>query len=130
MSQQLRGKVKSFTAGETLTAGLVAYLSAANTVALWITSTASIVGVVEDDAAATNSAVGLTLDGTAKVVCGASVSAGAVVGPMTASAKVVERANPATTTTAFQKTLGIALEAGSTDAVIEVALQINNHASL
>ena len=132
MSQHTPGKTRSFKSGAgSLSSARVVGLSAANTVTYWATSTSMIVGVTYDEAQQSDAAISVILDGTAKVTCFASVSAGAIVGPATdGSGKVRERTNPATTTTAFEKTIGMALEAGSTDSVIEVALQINNKASL
>lgn len=131
MSQQTPGKVRSFQAGATLSAARVVGLSAANTVTYWATSTSMIMGVTYEDSKQTDDAISVILDGTAKVSCFASVSVGAIVGPATAgSGQIRERANPATTTTAFEKTIGVALQSGSTDSVIEVALQISNKASL
>lgn len=131
MSQHTPGKVRSYKAGATLSTARVVGLSAANTVTYWATSTSMIQGVTYEDSKQSDDAIAIILDGTARVTCFASVSAGAIVGPATdGSGRVRERANPLTTTTAFEKTLGVALEAGSTDSVIEVALQINNKASL
>lgn len=97
---------------------------------VWNTSTANILGVSLDNVS-TGGALAVRYQGRVKLICNASVSAGAIVGPATSTAGyITERANPATTTTAFQKVIGIALQAGSTNAVIEVLLNIDNGASL
>lgn len=124
MSQQVPGGlVKSFQAAATLSANRIVALSAANQVGLWNTTTAMIIGVTLEDSRQTGQAIAVALGGTVKVLCNASVSAGAIVGPDTNTGAIIERANAATNTA---KTLGIALEAGSTNSVIEVALQIKN----
>lgn len=83
------------------------------------------VGISLDDASQTGQAIDVQAT-TVKLSCGASVSAGAIVGPQTATGQIVERANPATTTTQFEKSIGIALEAGSTNSVIQVLLSMSN----
>lgn len=131
MAEALNGLVASFKGNATLSAYRVVARSAANEVGNWSTQSSSILGVTMEDSKATGSAVAIVLGGIAKAVCNASVTAGQIVGPATdGSGAIVERANPNTTTTAFSKTLGIALEAGSTNSVIRVALQINNKSSL
>jgi len=57
----------------------------------------------------------------------ASISAGSIVGPVSATAGFIQAlAMPTTVTAVWPNTLGIALQNGSTNAVIEVLLQINN----
>lgn len=125
MSQASAGKVVSLLAGGSLTAHRVVGVSAANTVTFWATQTSNILGVTLDFADS-GAAAAIVLDGTAKCVCFASVSVGAIVGPATdGSGKIQERANGATQTA---KTLGIALESGSTDGTIMVALMVDNKA--
>lgn len=130
MSQQNPGKCLSLRAGAaTITAGMVVAVSGAKAVAVWATQTSNILGVALDTANP-SAGVAVILDGTARVICFASVSVGAIVGPATdGSGKIVERGNPATATTAEMKTLGIALESGSTDGTIEVALMVDNRAT-
>lgn len=126
MSQGTPGKVRSFKAGASISANRVVGVSAANTVTQWATGTSNIAGV-SLDFADSDAACPIVLDGTARVVCFASVSVGAIVGPATDGAgKIQERANPTTVTTAEVKTLGIALESGSTDGTIEVLLCVDN----
>lgn len=127
MSQKRAQTVISMKAAATLAAYTVVGISAANTVALRDTSTSMIFGVTTDDSMdGTGSSVAVCIAGTAKVLCGASVSAGSVVTVQTATGYAIEAAAVNTTTSAIPKLLGIALQAGSTNAVIEVALQINN----
>lgn len=130
MSQQNPGKTISLRAGaSTITAGMVVVATGAKAVGVFATSTSNILGVALDTANP-SAGVAVILDGTAKVICFASVSVGAIVGPATdGSGKVAERGNPATVTTLEQKTLGIALESGSTDGTIEVALMVDNRMS-
>lgn len=131
MSQQISGHAdtRSFAAGDTLTAFRVVTFGGNSTTGIhvdpWATDTQAILGVTLDDASATGNSVPILLAApTMRVSCFASVSAGAIVGPATAGAgQIVERANPATVTTAMVPTLGIALEAGSTNSVIEILLQ-------
>ncbi len=127
MSQHSNQIVKSFAAQRTLTAGLVAAAAGANQASLWLTSTSHILGVVDDTQINSDGAVPIVIGGTARVTCGASVSVGAIVGPASAAANVIERAVPNTVTSQMHKTLGIALQSGSTNASIEVLLQIVNN---
>jgi len=128
MSQENNGTIISCKAANTnVTAYKIVAVSAENTVALWDTVTSAILGVSSMDAAAANSAVGVVINGTVRVQCGASVGAGSVVCPQTATGKCIEATNTLnTTTTVIPRTLGIALENGSTNSVIEVALMQNN----
>ncbi len=126
MSQHSNQVVKSFSAERTLTAGLVAAAAGANQASLWLTSTSHILGIVEDDQTVSDGAAAIVIGGTAKCTTALSVSVASIVGPQTASAKVIERANPDTVTTQLHKTVGIALESGSSDASIEILLQISN----
>lgn len=127
MSQQRAQVVISFKAERTLTAGLIANMPGANQAGLWLTSTSHILGVIEDDQTNSDAAVPIIIAGTARVTAGASVSVGSIVGPQTATAKAVERAVPTTVTSQMHKTIGIALQSGSTDSSIEVILQIVNN---
>lgn len=131
MGQNVSGKgdVKSFAAGDSLSAyRVVTFDSQSNTgihIVPWVTDTQVIIGVTLGPASFTGEAVDVLLAApTAKVMCNLSVSAGTIVGPATDGAgRVVERANPGTVTTFMVPTLGIALEAGDTNSVIEVLLQ-------
>lgn len=131
MAESLKGNVASFNGDATLASLRVVAAVASNQVGYWATQSSHIIGVTIDDNKQTGSAIAVQLDGIARVTCFASVAALSIVGPDTAgSGKIVARDNGATTTTAVSKSLGIALEAGSTDSVIRVALQINNRSTL
>ena len=127
-----KGDVKSFAAGDTLAAFRVVTFGGASTTGIfvdpWATSTSFVFGVTLSPASFTGEAVDVLLAApTAKASCFASVSSGALVGPATAGAgQIVERANPNTVTTRLTGLLGIALEAGDTNSVIEVLLGIAN----
>lgn len=131
MSQESNQIVKSFMANASLPAYSVVELLTDSTVINWTATTAAgvagmIVGVTRD-VASTNGAVPVVIGGTARAVCNASISAGSIVGPVTATAGFIQAvAMPTTVTGVWPNTLGIALENGSTNAVIEVLLQINN----
>lgn len=136
MAQSASGKgdVKSFAAGDTLGAFRVVTFGGASTTGIhvdpWATSTSFVLGITLGPASFTGEAVDVLLMGpTAKASCFASVSAGALVGPATAGAgQIVERANPNTVTTQLVSILGISLDAGDTNAVIEVLLGVENQA--
>ena len=121
--------VLSFEAAATLSAYRIVKPTTANHVGLWDTSTAQIIGVTLDDSTGgSDSSVAIVIAGTAKVACGASVSTGALVCAQTATGLLIETgAIPTTATSTFPKMLGIALQSGSTNSVIEVLLQIDNH---
>lgn len=91
------------------------------------TGTSLILGISQEDASATGQAWPIRIAGTSKAVCGASVSCGAILIPQTATGKVIEGTISAnTTTTALPRSVGVALEKGSTNSVIEVLIAINN----
>lgn len=128
------GDVKSFAAGDTLGAFRVVTFGGASTTGIfvdpWATSTGFVLGITIGPASFTGEAVPVLLMGpTAKASCFASVSSGALVGPATGGAgQIMERANPNTVTTQLLPILGIALEAGDTNSVIEVLLGVQNQA--
>lgn len=100
-----------------------------NQVALYDTSTSLILGVTTQDCPQSDAASAVAINGTCRVVCAASVSCGAMIKPdPTGTGMVIESANSYSNTAASlqAKTLGIALQAGSTGTVIEVLLMINN----
>lgn len=132
MAETLHGHVASFAGAATLAANRVVALgSTANQVGYWATQTSQILGVSVEENRGAGSALPVQLDGIAKVVCNASVTAGELVGPVTdASGKVAEVNDVLTSTAALLKVLGVALEAGSTDSVIRVSLQIGNRIQL
>ena len=95
--------------------------------ATWNTNTSTLLGGSQNNASSTGDAVGIALNGTTKIACGASVGAGVAVGAQTLTGKCVDIVDTsATTTTALPRVFGISLGAGSTNSVIEVAIQIVN----
>ena len=127
MATNADNTVISFQAERTLTAGFVAAAVGANQAGLHLTATSHIIGVIDDTQNNSDGAVPIIIAGVARVQCGASVSVGSIVGPATATGTIVERAIPATVTTQMFKTLGIALQSGSSGARIKVLLQIVNN---
>ncbi len=119
MAQNQSADVESYTAGETLPAQAFVYLSGSNQVSLHATSTSLAFGVTEDESKQTGSAASIVRNGTAKVKCGAAVTAGDLVGPQTATGFAITLANTHTSAGLFG---GTAVESGSTNSVIEVAL--------
>lgn len=134
MAQSASGKgdVKSFAAGDTLASFRVVTFGGASTTGIfvdpWATSTSHVLGVTLGPASFTGEAIDVLLAApTAKMSCLLSVSSGALVGPATAGAgQIVERGNPATVTTRLVNVIGIALEAGDTNSVIEVLMNVHN----
>jgi len=124
MSQTRLGMSASFLAGDTITAYQIVTLSAANTVIPWATATSIILGVSEDSADS-GAAVNVVIGGTGKVQCAASISVGAVITSQTDTGLAIEAINlaPTVTTLVVPFVLGQALHAGSTNAVIEVAIR-------
>ena len=129
MSQHSPAWVINTKTNATIGAGYVVTPTAAvaKQSSLHITSSTYILGVTLDSVNDTTGTTPVIVAGTAKCVCGASVSVGSIVSPQTDTGKVIEAAPPATNTTAGIPTLGIALESGSANGMIEVALQINNY---
>lgn len=82
------------------------------------TITTALIGVTQNDGSATNQAIGVMINGTAKVTCAASITAADPVGAQTGGTGKAVTA--ATTTTAA---IGVALASGSTNSVIEVTVQ-------
>ena len=101
--------------------------TAGNTVALHDTNTAQIIGITQQQSqGGIGSSVLVALNGCAKVQAGASVSAGAVLIPQTATGYAIEDAAGGfinTTTALVNFSLGLALDAGDTNSVIEVLLR-------
>lgn len=126
--------IVSFKSAATLPAYVVVKPTTANHVGLWDTSTALIMGVTLDTSnnnGGSDSAVAIVVGGSAKVICGASVSTGALIAVQTATGYAIEAGSlPNTTSATFPRLLGISLQAGSTNSVIEVMLQINNHSKI
>lgn len=128
MSQENQGQIISCKAANaSVTAYRVVTVIAGNTIDVFDTTTSKILGVSIQNAAAAGSAVGVTINGTARVTCNSTINAGAVVAPVAGTGKIAaETALFNTTTTVIPRTLGIALESGTTNAVIEVAIIPNN----
>lgn len=120
MSQYTPGVKVSIEASDTIPAYRVVVLGATRLVGLFQTSSAAIIGVSEalcDSGAACS----VIVNGTAKVACNASVPAGSLVGPATDASGLITPRTVNTATT-FPPILGVALESGSTNSVIEVLL--------
>lgn len=128
MAQEVNGTIKSFKAASgSVPAYRIAVVTGINTVGVTFTSTSVLVGITANDASATGQAVGVVLNGTAKCMCGASVSAGAILTAQTDTGKCIEAtAVLNTTTTVIPRTIGVALQKGSTNSIIEVAIIPNN----
>jgi hypothetical protein len=125
MSQYTPGVKVSLEADDTLAAFIVVGQGArAHTVNAWQTSSSHVLGVTEA-LADSGAAASIIVSGTAKVTCNASIPAFSLVGPVTGSAGLIAAITVNTATT-FPKLLGIALENGSTNGVIEVLLQPTN----
>lgn len=94
---------------------------------LWTTNTMHILGVSQENASTNGSVpVATNLGDIVRCICDLSVSVGALVGPGTATGGIVERALAATAAVWAVPRLGIALESGSTNSVINVLLQVEN----
>lgn len=88
------------------------------------TSTAQVLGVAQD-AASTNDSVPVALDGqVAKVICNASIAAGSLIAPVTATGYAVTFASTVTTT-ALNKIVGKALTSGSSNSTIDIIINPN-----
>lgn len=131
MAQQVTGKgtVRTFRAGETLTANAVVTFMTAGAISpfirYWQTDTQHVLGIAMQSASTTGESIDVLLGApTVKLLANASISAGAIVGPATdAAGRIMERGQAATTT-AQVPVIGIALEtAGATNVSIEVLLE-------
>lgn len=123
MSQMSNQLVKSFIAGASLPAYVAVNLTAvANTVTNSITSTSVLIGVTTNGAPS-GGAVPVAIGGTAKMICAASTPVASVIVAQTGTGYAVV-GDP--TTTSLNRSIGIALDAGSTNSVIEVLIQTNN----
>lgn len=126
MSQVSNQIVKSFRAVASIPAYTIvarAATSTAEVTAAW-TATSMIVGLSAANAS-TGDSVPVVLGGTGKLVCNASIPVASIVGPATGTGLGVALTATFTSTALF-KHIGIANENGSTNAVIEILLQINN----
>ena len=118
MSQMKNGDVITLKATASISAySIVKQDTTAYKVSMPNTITTNLLGISQD-LATTNGAVAICINGTSKVICGESITAGDPIGAQTGGtgkAVVV-----ATSTTAR---IGQALEAGSTNSVIEIVIQ-------
>lgn len=124
---QSRGQTKvSFKAGDTLSAYRIVALTAANTVDVPQTNTQSYVGITQD-AADSGAAVEVCIMGSSKCIANSSIAAGAPVTAVTATGYATSSSGLNNTTTAAQpRLIGFALEAASTNAIIEVLIDKSN----
>lgn len=120
MSQYTPGVKVSIEASDTIPAYRVVALGATRVVGLWQTNSSFLVGVSES-LADSGAACSIIVSGTAKVSCLSSVAAGSLVGPSTDGSGQIA-ARTVNTATTFPQILGVALESGSTNSVIEVLL--------
>lgn len=116
MSQMKTGDIITLTATASVSAYSIVGVDTTGYCSMPATNTVAILGVTQD-LATTNAAVGICINGTSKVVAGMSITAG---DPIAAQTGGTGRGAVATTTSAG---LGIALESGSTNSVIEVSVQ-------
>lgn len=126
MSQVSNQMVKSFVVNLSTPAFTIVAIQATSTsqvTNVW-TSTLNIVGVTLDNAS-TGDSIPVAIGGTAKVICNASIAAGSLVAPLTATGFGVALA-ATFTSTALYKHVGVALNNGSTNSVIEVLINPNN----
>lgn len=96
-------------------------------VQLWTTNTMHVIGVAQDNASDTNGVPVSTVHGSiVQCICDFSVSVGALVGPATTTGGLMERALAVTAASWNHPRIGIALESGSTNSVINVLLSVDN----
>jgi hypothetical protein len=94
---------------------------------VWVTATTLMLGVSMEDASATSDAWKIRIAGTAKAQCGASVSTGSILTAQTDTGKVIQATiTDNTTTSTVPRIIGVALESGSTNSVIEIQIAITN----
>ena len=125
MSQQMVGDVITLPAASgSVPAFRIASVNSSGQCAIAVSTTSVQIGVTNNDASSTGEAVGIIINGTGKVACGASVAAGVVVGMQTDTGKVIDVLDTAdTTTTAVPRAIGVSLQAGSTNSIIEITIQ-------
>lgn len=130
MAQDVLGTAISLKAADgSICAWRVATISAKNTVDLHQTTTSKIIGLTINDASNAGDAVGIIVSGIGRAVCNASVSVGAVVCPVADTGKIAEitvDAYTMSTTSVYAKSVGVALQSGSTNSVISVLVMPNN----
>jgi hypothetical protein len=125
MAQALYGLDKTFIANaafNTTTAlWRVMYAAGSDTAGIVNTTTCNVIGILQNanSVEATGGAAIVRLLGTSKAICGVSVGVGALVIPNTAGAIIPI----GTVTGTAYPIVGVALENGSTNSVIEIVLQ-------
>lgn len=124
MSQVRLQQYASFRAGDTLAAFVVVGMSAANTVTVPTAGTVIGLGMTQDTANS-GASVNVVMAGSAKLLSNSSITAGDLVGYNTDGTGTTTTKTGATTTVAFPKAIGVALENASTNTVFEV--WINPH---
>lgn len=126
--------VKSFRASASIPAFVVVTPAATNAaveVALWATALANILGASKH-AASTGGGLAIVIGGSARVLAGASISAGALLSVQTATGFAVEMTANNTglaaslTATVIPKQLGLALSNATASGTVQVLLGINN----
>lgn len=111
---------QSFRASQSIGAFLVAAVSATTTAfncELADTATSAPVGITQD-AVSTGGSVQVVTLGRTLGICAASISAGALLSWETATGELVAVTN--NTSTTLNKTIGIALQSGSSASAIEI----------
>ena len=116
MSQMKTGDIITLKATASISAYSIVGVDTTGLCSMPATNTVAILGVSQD-LATTNGATGICINGTSKVTAGLSITAG---DPIAAQTGGTGKAVVGTTTAA---TVGIALENGSTNSVIEVSIQ-------
>lgn len=126
MSQDTPGVIKSFRAGDTLSAYRVVQADTAtcNTVVMWATSTSRAIGVTAAYADS-GSAIPVILNGTARCQAVDTITVGTVLQVQTATGLVQTATvlTPATGAANHVRIVGVAAESVSTGGVVEVILQ-------
>lgn len=128
MAYDNKGQVISLIAGDTLSAHRLVYISTTtgNTVGYVETSSSSPVGVTVDYADS-GAAIGVQINGVAKLQCAVDVVAGDLVCMSTAgSGQIKPQTINLTATSTNISIVGIALEAGSVSSLIPVLLQMHS----
>lgn len=134
------GQPAAVNPGQVITCKVSATISAykvvggytgANSCRIQDTNTMNILGVtINDSQGGSDSSIAVALSGVVKCICAASVSAGSIVtyDPTIGSGNIIAAANiiNSSTSAVVPKVVGLALQAGSTNSVIAVALQIQN----
>lgn len=94
---------------------------------VWVTATTLMIGISQKDASATGEAWNIRVYGTSKAVCGASVSSGSILTAQTDTGKVIQGVKLMATGASQARVIGVALEKGDTNSVIEILIAPNNN---